>query len=276
MAKNSTTDQKKKKEDPFSFEVNLLNRYYHFVVISTAKGFTVSDIWNIIPYKLSNKTMHIVSKNFLGIDIHQRQIESIVPFRQQDEDDIDMKPPYFTDIFISQVNNHLLLFFPFRAIAKKCIEELINHGGGLEFWKLGMNDFVQSNFENTSKEIVSDLGTNILGVDVGINEDKVNSVSIAGEHPLDSKFYTQFLKTPIETGTYTINSIRIKGSTIAASVSYPKSRAKVHLDFYGNGKFFLHIGGRNILVLALLWKSLIKSKCLSATDENPIPRIKKD
>lgn len=278
MAENLLLEpQNQKKEDPFLFEINLTKRYYHFVVISKKNNLNMSDIWNIVPYKLSKHLSHKVTKKLLGMEIQHRQIETNEPFVQRGEENENQKPPYFTDIFILQVDNYLILLYPFKIIARRCIEELLAKLNGLEFWKLNMNNFIQSNFENTAKQIVTDLGISVLGINVAVKGvDNINSVSIEGEHPLDSNFYKDSLKTPIEAGTYTIDNILIKSSIAITTNSYPKSRAKVHLDFFGNGKFFIHIGGKNLLSMALLWKSLLESKCLYSTEENPIPRMKKD
>lgn len=276
MNKKLTEEENKLENDSFYFLANLTKRYYHFVVVSLDNDLDFQRIWEKIPFKLSDKEKHIVNRKFSEIEIQQRQIESNMPFRRSDENDTEIEPPYFYDLFIIKIENQLVILFPFRILAKRCIEELVNFEG-LEFWKLNMNDYVQSNYQEISKEIYSDFGMSVLGLDVGLKgEDNINSVSIAGEHPLDSEFYKDFLKNPIESNTYTINNVNLKGSTLLTSDSYPKSRARVHLDFYGNGKFYLHVRGKNLIILALMWQSLIRSKCLASTKDNPIPRLKKD
>jgi hypothetical protein len=270
--------------------LNLDQRYFHFIALRDISGYKLSDYWNQLGNIRTKKSPYIYEQDF---EIQHRQLESDYPYtRGQLLEAVsvsgDGSPPYLYDVFalkVKVVNQTYLVFaFPFVTLAREMINNLLYKHNLRKKGDIQKVD-VPLLVKKGDTELGSDsFHSHIVGLKVVIADDPdLSNLSLEGDNPLKSMLYQKFLQDPIQQGDYTPERCVLacelqwpsenSNQTIVSNVKKRKIRSKMHMDLFGNFKFYVHKGGENFITIPYLLQILFELNCLNNVSMNPLSRI---
>ena len=270
-----------------NFELLVDQRHFYFIALRSTDNYKLTDYWaqvgNIATVK-PKKDM--VYPNF---EIQHRQYRSNFAYPRGKllkvvSSSKDGAPPYLYDLFAARTNfnnkTYLVLAFPFAALARDIVDKLIgeyNIRNRCDIIKVDLPVLIQHS------DIPSDTGqirTTVVGLQVVISDDPaLSSLSLGGDNPMKSSIYKHFLHEPIRQGTTILEQCILAcelqqsaDNTGEPIISPRKRRARVHIDAFGNFKFYVHIKGENVITIPYLMQYLDSSNCLGSVSINPLHR----
>lgn len=258
-------------------------RYYHVVAYESNNNlYTLQSFWkdcgilkkeNIISHDLEN---FVIEQGKLVTDIKYHFGEE--GFSLNDDD----KAPYKYDLFAVRLKKqNLLIFgFPFKNIAREKLQKIIGQKKILEkgnFIKTDLNKLIKHSNKQTQFSNDSFI-THFSGVELVLTaETNISSVNLDGDMPLESNLYRNVFLDKVENNECKLEKCSLKCETIEhKSNSIPKTKSNIHLDLFGNYKFYVHQSGKNIFTIPFLFEMLSKLKCLKTTLINPILRLENE
>lgn len=273
-------------------------KYYHFVVIKEKKENGIISCIDYLKNLSDQKREPINSRNFPKLN-HFSFVTNI-QYSTSGVTDFSILenklPPYRYDVVYYNVEekavNLLILVFPFSKFAKDMIEKLrVEHGllRTCSFSAVDIPRAISLNMEDqyTSKYLTK---TRISNIEVTLKgEVNLSSIRMTGDNPLKSLTYKALLETKqkiessnnLEQSKAEINNgkrntiYENKKIVLACELISDKGKsfgAKIHVDTFGNFKFYLHQNGINFRILPNLLKELLYLECLHETSINPLLR----
>lgn len=262
------------------FELSAVRRYFHLIAFKPEKNYQALQFLKDINAPIvKNVSYHSEFK----FNVIKAQIISQIPYFNGEEDysvSKDKKPPYAYDIFAIQMP-HLDFFivgFPFKGLAKYTLTNLINQNKLLSkgsFLKCDINKLLK---ENSKKDLSYDNFLCYFSMlDLTITrEEKISSVNLDGDKPLESHIYKSVFFKLITKDECLLNRCAVKCRIQNSFNGIPKTQGNFHIDKFGNYKFYVHNMGKNLFTIPFLFELLSKSDkdYLKPTLINPIDRIK--
>ena len=254
-------------------------RYFHLVALRIDSQYSIREFWNDCEISVKRKeacalenSEFIVSQNTITSDIRFYNTEDDFSINQNGE------PPFHYDIFaiLLKQSNLLIVGFPFRLLAKSTIANLISHKSLLKkgnFVKANLNNLIKVNpftdfFEENFTSYFSSLDLTLTG------DTNITSVNLDGDKPLESTLYKSVFLKLINEDECKLERCTLKCETTPNnSNNIIKSKANIHVDQFGNYKFYIHGSGKNIITIPYIFTMLNKYECLESTLINPINRL---
>jgi hypothetical protein len=255
-------------------------RYYYIVALQFQKD----DNYNLTKYwkdcANENPVEKIQSYKFENYEVsHSRYITSY-PYYTGDKKDYSIndnkKAPYSFDLFAIHIqqSNIMILAFPFRLLAMKVIARLLDKKilKRSSFIKPILTNLLKVNHEVQfqGKKFSSHFSAVELTLTGIVN---LSSVSLTGDKPLESTIYQKVFKLLIEKEKGKLDKCALNFSTDEPQPGYPKSKANIHLDHFGNYRLYIHSTGNNLLTLPALFNLLENYDSCDMTSNNPLERL---
>lgn len=256
-------------------------RYFHFIVLRK-----LGD--RILTNYLSNigKSITIERQDFnlanLNFDIQHNQVTSDIPYTrglvlENVSTSKDGMPPYNYDLFSFRIESKaqtLFVFaFPFASLGRDIVDNLIANKSGI-LLKVEVPKLIKIG-EREQNLLKEPLRTHIVGFHVVIVDDPtISSLSLGGDDPLKSDIYRDYLKSSIYT-----DKIIPDQCVLACELLDSKemsTRARIHMDAFGNFKFYVHIKTANLVAIPFLLQKLSSLKCFDEISTNPLRRIQEE
>ncbi|MDL5051914.1 hypothetical protein QQ054_38570 [Oscillatoria amoena NRMC-F 0135] len=250
-------------------------RYYYFVALEG----NLLDLKSIIYNCLNIKTVKN-SFNSDSYDIENVIVESNLQFFNSNQDNSvngDGQPPFQYTVFIVGIPNSeiLVLGFPFKSLAKEITNKL-----SLDRNLLKSGSYLKPRFDDLilldeSKFTNDDWLMNFSSLDLELGgESDVSSVRLSGDRPINSTLYKKTFLSLIKKDECSLTGCSLKCQVVSSEYLVTRSRANIHVDLYGNYKFYVHTSGRNVNTIAYLFIFLKKYNCIKSTFINPINKLK--
>jgi hypothetical protein len=273
------------------FDLLVDQRHFYFIAVRDLAGYRLADYWAQIGSVTTVRGQTDVVCP--GLEIQHRQLRSELAYPRGKPLEIvsvskDGSPPYLYDVFAIRLRFHaktyFVFVFPFAALAREIVDRLIityNLRRRCDLLRVDLPLLIQHS-ELPSE--VKQVRTNIVGLQVTVPDDPaLSSLSLGGDNPMKSSIYRSFLQEPIRKGTTILEQcilaceLQLSGENPdQLAVDQRKSRARVHLDAFGNFKFYLHINGENLITVPYLIQRLISLDCLDTVSINPLHRVEKE
>lgn len=181
-------------------------------------------------------------------------------------------PPYIYNIIVLRniKANVLILCVPFKKLIIEIVDSLINEFKILtnsRFVKIDLEKLINYNKQYTDFRLDKShfvLYSIILKTN---GESYLSSLKLLGKKPLDSILYKKYIRNMISNNEFGIKRIAIK-----CKKSY-NVIASLHIDRFGNYKFFLNEKGRNLACINDVFSLLNNLKCFIYTFNNPTLQI---
>ncbi len=263
------------------FELINPQRYFHLVAIKSETDILKNE-------SLLKELGFKIEKNYDEIDeieILQLSIISNIPFYRGEQDfsvkGNNMAPFKYDSMLINLVKLKIsILCLPFKLLTKVVIESLINNHKLLSkntFVKVDLDKLIKSNDEHTDY-VDNDISYFFSSVNLTLTEESaLSSVKLDGDKPLDSMLYKSIFKEKILEGKCKLEKCILKSSTsISNKPNIPNTKSAMHVDKYGNYKFYMHSTGNNITTVPLVFEHINKMECLIETPINPVNNLKED
>ena len=171
--------------------------------------------------------------------------------------------------------------FPFLGLASDVITKIITSGdisSSPDFLTVKVRDLV-ARFEEEAQTKFKDLTAEVVGLQfVVVNDKNLSRMRIGGDDPLKATIYRDFLS-----GQFKSEAINPDVCVLSCEREWDYAhsgkssgrrmlRSRVHLDLFGNFKFYAHLGCINVQLVPYVLELLNTLKCLDGTSENPLPR----
>jgi hypothetical protein len=272
------------------YNMELDQHYYHFVVLSNARKFSLTDYWKHLGKAKPTGNPKISYPNF---EIEHRVLKRNIPYAggeilKRISADKKGKKPYSYDTFALTVktkkSEYVVLAFPFTALARQSVETQIAElraKKGVDFQKADITSLIKQGHTGMGGGA---FRAGIVGLQVICREDThLSSVTLGGDNPLKSTLYKKFLMKPTEEG----NKFSLDYCVLACELQWTDDiygkgvgrtrtlRSRVRMDIFGNFKFYVHKGGENIIIIPYLLQTLDIMKCLDKVSIDPLLRLPK-
>ncbi len=275
---------------PVSFKLLVDQRHFHFIILRDIGGYTLNSYWTQAADAgaLSKQADDI---NYPEFEIQHRELRTNTAYprgRLLETVSLskDGSPPYLYDLFglkilIDSVT-YFAFVFPFSALALEITDRIIDGYKIRRICEIIKVDLSLLVGKIGSQTDVRKISSQVVGLQAVISDDPVlHSVSLGGDDPLKSSIYKNFLLDPIRKGITTLEQCVLKCELqppIADSfeLSAQQRRARVHLDAFGNFKFYVHISGKNFATIPFLVQLLKTLECLDTTSVNPLHRLQEE
>lgn len=274
------------------FDLLVEQRYYHFIALHVTGSYSLTDYWSQL-HEFTTTSSKMSELTYSDLEIQHRRLRSDIPYtRGKLLETVSISgnglAPYDYDIFalrMSAENQTYFMFaFPFVALGRLVIDNLIaNH----DFMKKGDTQKVDlgslvKQAEVAVENLADPIRTRVVGLQVVILTDPaLSTVSLDGDNPLKSAIYRNYLQESIHKGRVNPNQVVLACEllwppqlTDQTIVNQRKLRARIHMDVFGNFKFYVHIGGENCIIIPYLMKKLASLKCLDKVSTNPLRRTR--
>jgi hypothetical protein len=272
-----------------NFNLIIDQRYYYFVTLHDIGGYSLNEFWNqtgspIIQIKQTDDF------NVSDIEIQHKRIKSNIPYprgKLLEATSIsgNGSGPYIYDILAVRTTfdneSYFALAFPFHALARDILEKAINTHNlrhKCNILKVNLPALILNKDLQFS---AGEFRTNVSGLQVIISDDPaLSSLSIGGDNPMESAIYKNYLDDPIKKGKMIVDQCILKCEFELQETNLKlyqrKKRAQIHIDAFGNFKFYMHINGDNFITIPYLIQRLKQLNCLSSTSINPLIRLEKE
>ncbi len=272
-------------------ELKLDQRHFHSVVLRDTGGYSISEYWRQLGNTVAGCQMDKVPHP--DFEIQHRRLRDNFPYPRGKLLEIvsashDGSPPYFYDLFALRIkcggSTFFVFAFPFVALGRVIVDNLINNYGlrmKCDILKVDLSDLVQ---HGGRSEESGQFRTKIVGLHVVIPGDPLlTSLTLGGDDPMSSNLYKDYLQEPIRKGQSTLEEC-ILACELERSSDKPDEaleverhlRSRMHMDQFGNFKFYVHVRGRNLVIIPHLLKQLISLNCLGRASQNPLHRAKEE
>lgn len=272
------------------YNLKLEQHYFHFIVLGNVASLSLVDCWKHIG-KVRRTQSPIVSHD--GFEIEHRVLNSDEPYSRSDIAASvrgDSKGPFPYDVFAMKVrtkrNAYIVAAFPFAALARDTVGTLrraVSARKRVDFQKANVASLIG---QADNGIVADDFRAGVVGIQVASKGDPdLRSVCLGGEHPLKSSLYKEFLQTQIEKEG---KKFRIEHCILACELDQPRDelsdhgrttptlRSRARIDTFGNFKFYIHLGGANLIVIPRLLQVLDGLKCLDRVAINPLLRYSEE
>ena len=251
-------------------------RDYHFVAFRFQTKFSLSQYWR----ECGNASIINSYDTEDELIEHAKYTSDRLyygGFSQDFSVNANRSAPYQYDLFAIQIKrlNIFLFGFPFQAIAKDIIDDFMpRHFSNGKFQKIDLKRLVKTELKDAEEEAYN---AKFGGVAIKLSGDlNITSVNLDGLKPLESDIYTQFFKSSIENDSAYCS---VEKCVIKFQIKHEDhfiSAANIHLDLFGNFKFYMHRTGSTIYNLPMFFHMLDKYKTIIPTTStsNPIYRSK--
>lgn len=272
-------------------EILLDQRYFHSIVLRDTGGYSLAKYWK----QLGNTVMgrKIDQTQYPDLEIEHRRLRDNFPYPHGKLLEIvsashNGTPPYLYDLFALRIkygrSTYFVLAFPFAALGRVIVDNLIaNHGlrKQCDILRVELSVLIQGGGRS---EEAGQLRTKIIGLHVVIPGDPLlTSLILGGDNPMGSTLYRDYLQEPIQKGQSTPEEC-VLACELEQSADEPAKtleverylRSRMHMDQFGNFKFYVHVQGRNLVMFPYLLKELVSLNCLNRTSQNPLHRAKEE
>lgn len=183
--------------------------------------------------------------------------------------------PYCYDLFAIRMSqsNIMILVFPFKELAEVILERLRGRKVMIlaDFIKPVLTSLLMIGHSEEFKG--NEYTSRFSSVDLTLgNNPNLTSVCLTGDRPLETKIYKDIFKRIVGKES-TLDKCALKFESDQPAPGLAKSTANIHMDRFGNYKFYLHASSNNLLSLAALFRLLESYDCLEFTSSNPLNRI---
>lgn len=278
--------------EQLNFDLLVDQRHFYFIALRDTAGYTLTDYWNQIGNVVTpgqQRSDHI----YPDFEIQHRRFRSYFPYPRGKLLEIvsasgDGTAPYLYDVFalrmMIEAKTYFVFAFPFAALARDVIDDLINNHDLRrkgDILKVEVPVLVQ----HSEVEVeTAHIRMRIVGLQVVIADDPaLSSLSLGGDNPLKSSIYQDFLKEPIRKSNFIPDRC-----VLACELQWPlemmdqevmsqrKVRSRMHMDAFGNFKFYVHVSGANFVIVPYLLQRLNSLKCLDKVSINPLQRMQQE
>lgn len=272
-------------------ELLLDQRHFHSIVLRDTGGYSLTEYWKQLGNTVMGRQMDEIT--YPDFEIEHRRLRDNFPYPRGKLLEIvsashDGSPPYFYDLFALRIkygrSTYFVFAFPFAALGRVIVDNLINNHGlrkRCDILKVQLSVLVQH--ERRSEES-GQLRTKVVGLHVVIPGDPLlTSLTLGGDNPMGSTLYRDYLQEPIQKGQSTLEEC-VLACELEQSTDKPAKaleverhlRSRMHMDQFGNFKFYVHVRGGNLVIIPHLLKKLISLNCLDRASQNPLNRAKEE
>ena len=263
-------------------------RYYHFVAVKDS-GLTLSAYWRKVAeiggIERPRVQVPVQAPHF---NLEHRKLLYEVPFaRGATAESLSQQgkgaPPFLYDLFAatmeSQGESYLLLGYPFSMLALTIVNSLEDRGfsKNAEYQKVNLTKWLSA--KNRPFKAFEGLSSNVVSVQfVVTGDDSLTAVRLGGPDPFAAEIYREFLKPKFDHGSLVPDLCALacdRQSEIGMSMT-KTLHSRLHVDKYGNFKFYMHAGCTNATLLPYAIGQIAAAKCLIGALKNPILKIEKE
>jgi hypothetical protein len=261
-------------------------RYYHFVVVRETKHFGLDTYWRLVGdivtpgYDASTGGQYPIEhkKLRLATGFARGAVAAMLSETNQ------VGSAYLYDLFAARIRLdgdwYLLFGFPFVALASTVVQRVIDTGNVLAHGKFIGVDIPKliDVMERGITDRFANLSTHVVGIQFIVKDDKsLTAVRLGGKDPLSAQIYTEFLGNKKSEGLFLPDrcvlacerewSEREDRTEVRHLRAY---RSRLHVDAYGNFRFYAHVSCANIRLLPYALGQLLRLGCLSTVRGNPL------
>lgn len=263
-------------------------RYYHFVALREFPSNWQQRFWDAIgntddPKKRlpipSGGEFKVVPKKYRSSKPYARG--TVAETVSADGDGL---PPYYYDLFslkVDALSAPCILFgFPFASLALDLAVAALGTSAKSklgEFCSVNVPAVVRLLEKEENKSSFAGFETRIVTMQVSVRDDKsLAAVRIGGENPLDADLYRSYLQERVEKGhlvpDYCVLACekKIDDGEVSRSI-----RSRLHVDCFGNLKFYMQSGYKNLEVIGNAMQWFAAKGCLQRAEGNPVLKIDK-
>lgn len=267
-----------------SFDLYLEQRYFHFVAVEVSNAYNLDDYWHQIGETIVSMGQETAPG--IGLKIQHSQVTSSKAYSRGNvlasiSSTRNGKQFYTYDLFACETPveeaRYFVFAFPFAALAKAIVNRLIKEHDLHKNCNLQAVDVPGLVLHDDLSLTQDGFQTHITGLNlVTKGDDNISSIKLRGDNPLQADVYLDSLQDQVKfrPKMCVLDCILqlAAAETQGENVTKRRLRAKVHMDIFGNFKFYLHIGGVNFVLIAHLLKRLHTLNCLKKVSINPLER----
>lgn len=263
-------------------------RYYHFLVLRT-KTKAREKYWGALAAVGRSGDALDAASGSLGPFEHRRLVSSRVYARGAIAERISAsgngQPPYAYDLVAAQLaastgQSYLVIGFPFSSLAMELSQTLLGTSGRAALGQFACIDIPKliRLMEREGPAHTDTLKAGVVGVEASVRGDKsLTAVRLGGDDPLNAELYQSYLHTRIIDGSivpdHCVLACEDMPSESTRGVLRPL-RSRVHIDRYGNFKFYAHIALANIALMTETVALLDRLECVQDAERNPAVRLR--
>jgi hypothetical protein len=259
-----------------NFDLKQTQRYYHFVAFkgdsSVIKSRFFSD-WKAKAIDEYDTDENCIVRQFTVTSDFQYNQSELARTVERD------KGPFVFDLVIIECrfNNTLVMCFPFKQLAVDIVTALVSTYKILSqscFLRIDLHKLIHANDDST--DLYHDQNHFFMGgIAFSLQNSSLSTVKLAGDKPLDSDIYKDYFKERLNNFGLekTIMKCEVGATTDNRAV---KLTSAIHIDKFGNFKFYLQNKGRNLLTVPAMFDLLSRLECTVETTVNPIIHIIKE
>lgn len=266
-----------------NFNLLINQRYYHFITLKkNVNDYSFDDFWNNLDSLFFDEDFseNIESDNY---EIQHKRLKSNQIFPRGNlinaiSFDKVGNPPYQYDLFaiktILEGEIYFVFVFPFSLMARIIVNDLINRNRlrqKCDILAVKVPNFILKKELN----IDNDINIWVVGLDMVIKDDEdLSLLKIGGDKPLNSILYKNYVLNNISSKYFYPYKCSVACELFSENPEFyqPIVRSRIHLDVFGNYKFYIHIDGKNLLLIPNLIKRFIKINCMDIVAINPLLR----
>ena len=168
-------------------------------------------------------------------------------------------PPFLYDLFAAKINlrseGYVLIGFPFLSLAREAVDCLLreNFIQTKDFQAVDIGELLRE--RNRPYKRFEGLSSRVVGIQFVVRDDKsLTGVRLGGDYPFQAQIYERFLKEKFEAGTWGVDLCVLaceREADAKKDGAQPGNilHSRLHIDKWGNFKFYVHTGCNNVLLL---------------------------
>ncbi len=271
-----------------SFGINSVadRRYYHFVLAKTETR--LPGYWKELR-RLGDivKPAAAVAAGEPDLELEHRKLKSERAYARgiagfQLSQNGNNRPPFLYDLFAATLHFrselYMLLGFPFVALARNVIDELLRDGfiKTRDFQSVEVGELLKE--KNRPFRTLQGLSSKVVGVQFVVTDDKsLTAVRLGGNDPFHAQIYEKFLREKFESGIWGADLCSLACERDVQEKKIPSSRrilrSRVHIDKWGNFKFYAHAGCKNISLIPYIVSQVRSVSPFKQAVGNPLWRV---
>ncbi len=263
-------------------------RYYHFIAMRTDSEASLSTHWR--KFADTQRAPKPVEFSSAVCEVQHRKLRSRTSYArgavaQLLSEKGDGLPPFFYDVFLARLiakgESYILFGFPFAGLALE-----LSGGIAARESASGRGEFqgalvprLLTTLEKSNPRRFDELTTRVVGVQFKVEDDKsLSAVRLGGDDPLGAGIYREYIKERIDRGevlpdTCVLACEREWASTLDRPGETQSFRSRIHVDAYGNFKFYAQVGLANLRLLPYAIGQLKLWGALRPVAGNPLRRL---
>ncbi len=254
-------------------------RYFYLIAFKVDNEYNTSSFWKDCGFSIDKKS--ISNYEVKDFKIEKQCIITPKAYHTGDKNYSVNKypdPPFNYDVFVLTLKKlKILIFgFPFKSLASIIMENLINRDliAKGNFVKADINKLIKIN--HNSDFINDSYSAHFVGLELTLTGDTdLSTVYLDGDSPLQSSLYKNVFLKLIDDNKSKLDNCTIKFETFTIKKEItPKSKANLHIDLFGNYKFYVHLNGNNLFTIPYLFDLLNEKDCLLSASQNPLKNLK--